>query len=587
MIEVKRIASLLLALMALIPASADNITVDGTQRNYLVYVPSNLGAKRPLLISCHGMNQDAAYQKNMLQIESVADTAKFVTVFPNGIDRSWDLGGERDLRFMRAIIDEMVRKYDIDRNKIYLSGFSMGGMFTYFAMNRMADVFAAFAPISGYPLWGASFTSSRPVPIIHTHGTADDVVNFGGVASVLAGWVKRNGCPTTAKVTKPYRGSHITRHVWGPGLNGVEVVLMEMANKGHWISNDNGVKTGEEIWNFCNRFSLKETRPTVSFTSPKGNLAFTSVGGVCQTPDITLEAKASDPDGKVVGVAYYNDGQLLEELTTPPYTFVLQGIGKGEHVIKAVATDDEGYTAQAEVSVSVSEVLRNTYAFSNFTENSSVPDGWETYDGQDSRVGYVSGFSQGARVFQFTGAEHDFDYGLYTRNVTGGAKEGYARFASDKTNAALLLYPGNYQLYVRVTNWNQPSFSPVTVALETTDGETIFSDTFTPDVNIGNAAANAFSGSTPMAFSVDVEQYGRYMVTFYTADAPWADLVVGRATLRRKGDVSQVGDVASPLPVSVQYYNLAGQLLQSAGHGLFIEKTVRQDGTVVCRKVRK
>ena len=583
----KRSVLLLLAMLALISAKADNITVDGTQRNYLIYVPKNLGAKRPLLISCHGMNQDAAYQKNMLQIESVADTAKFLTVFPNGIDKSWDLGGEKDLRFMRAIIEEMVKKYDIDRNKIYLSGFSMGGMFTYFAMNRMADVFAAFAPISGYPMWGASYTSSRPVPIIHTHGTSDDVVDFNGVKNILAGWVKRNGCPTTAKVTKPYRASHITRHVWGPGQNGVEVVLMEMANKGHWISNDNGVKTGEEIWNFCNRFSLKETSPTVSFISPKSNLSFVSVGGVCQTPDITLEAEASDPDGKVVSVSYYEGDQLLAEVTEPPYTFVLKDLGKGEHVIKAVAMDDEGYPAYAETSISVTEVLKSTFAFSNFSESGSVPDGWETFDGEENRVGYASGFNQGARMFQFTGKEHDFDYGLYTRNVTGGAKEGYVRYASEKTNAVMTLYPGNYQLYVRVTNWNQPSFSPVTVALESIDGETVFSDTFTPDVNIGNTAENSFSGSTPMAYSVDVEQFGRYLVSFYTADAPWADLVVGRATLRRKGDTAQVGSLVSCQPVRVQYYNLAGQPVQNTNHGFFIEKTIMKDGTSVSHVVRK
>ena len=75
-------------------------------------------------------------------------------------------------------------------------------------------------------------------------------------------WIKHNGCPTTAEVTKKYRGaSHITRHVWGPGNDDVEVVLMEMANKGHWISNDNGVKTGDEIWRFCSRYSIDVSAP--------------------------------------------------------------------------------------------------------------------------------------------------------------------------------------------------------------------------------------------------------------------------------------------------------------------------------------
>ena len=119
--------------------SAETITVNGTVRNYIVYVPANLGENRPLLISCHGMNQDAAYQKGMLQIESVADTAKFVTVFPNGIDKGWDIGGDRDINYVKALIDAMVSKYKIDRNRVYLSGFSMGGMFTYHAMNRIPD----------------------------------------------------------------------------------------------------------------------------------------------------------------------------------------------------------------------------------------------------------------------------------------------------------------------------------------------------------------------------------------------------------------------------------------------------------------
>ena len=63
-------------------------------------------------------------------------------------------------------------------------------------------------------------------------------------------------------MTKRYRNAaHITRHVWGPGNDNVEVVLMEMANKGHWISNDNGVKTGDEIWRFCSRYSIEAAGP--------------------------------------------------------------------------------------------------------------------------------------------------------------------------------------------------------------------------------------------------------------------------------------------------------------------------------------
>ena len=59
-----RILFLLLLAAGLLPAVADNITVDGTQRSYIVYAPNNLAANRPLFIFCHGSGQDANYMLN-------------------------------------------------------------------------------------------------------------------------------------------------------------------------------------------------------------------------------------------------------------------------------------------------------------------------------------------------------------------------------------------------------------------------------------------------------------------------------------------------------------------------------------------
>ena len=59
-----RILFLLLLAAGLLPAVADNITVDGTQRSYIVYAPNNLEANRPLFIFCHGSGQDANYMLN-------------------------------------------------------------------------------------------------------------------------------------------------------------------------------------------------------------------------------------------------------------------------------------------------------------------------------------------------------------------------------------------------------------------------------------------------------------------------------------------------------------------------------------------
>ena len=56
------------------------ITSEGQKREYLQYAPSDLGSKRPLIISCHGMNQSAQYQWNALKdAKTLADKEKFLS----------------------------------------------------------------------------------------------------------------------------------------------------------------------------------------------------------------------------------------------------------------------------------------------------------------------------------------------------------------------------------------------------------------------------------------------------------------------------------------------------------------------------
>ena len=581
----KRIFTLFTLLSLLLPAAAIDIVVNNTTRNYLVYAPQNLGDNRPLLISCHGMNQDAAYQKGQLKIESIADTAKFVTVFPNGIDKRWDISGSTDIDFVLALIDKMAEQYHIDRNRVYLSGFSMGGMFTYHAMNNIADRIAAFAPISGYSMGGTTANSSvRPIPIIHTHGTGDDVVQFSGVQGALNAWINHNGCPTTATTVQNYKGyQHATRHTWGPGNDGVEVVLLEFAGKGHWISND-GVLTGEEIWNFCKRYSLHLTKPTVKIPAPTGNPTYITLGGTSAIEPITVEATASDPDGQVSKVAFHDGEQLLGECFQAPYSYTINSLAKGQHQIRAIVTDDEGNTASSQLTISVVEPEGAYPMHQTFTVENSVPEGWLTYDGKERRVGFASGYSLGCRVFRFTGAQHDFNYGLYARNVDGKSREGYARFAAKETTTLLTLYPGEYELSHRLVNWNTPSFSPITIAIETADGQTVKEEVVTPTANVGNAANKSFSGSTSGSFKFNITEKGRYVVTFYTVDANYGDLVVGEAALKFVSSQTGVNTLKNEAHVRTYYYDMSGRRIDKPSTGLYIMQQILPDGSQVTRK---
>ena len=246
------------AMLAAAPAFADNLNVNGTTRQMTVYAPKNIEQGRPLIIQMHGMNQDAAYQKNAAKWESIADTARFVVVFPEGQNKAWDISGDKDINFLKAIINEMGNKYGIDKNRVYVSGFSMGGMMSYHAANKMGDMIAAIAPVSG---GGGVNSPKRAIPIMHTHGTTDDVVNYNSTVNTLKNWVSAQKCSSSSQKIKPYpankSGSAASLEIWSGCTDNVEVRLMTIDGKGHWYSMDEAsVNTSVEIWNFVKNYSL-------------------------------------------------------------------------------------------------------------------------------------------------------------------------------------------------------------------------------------------------------------------------------------------------------------------------------------------
>ncbi|MGN0303406.1 MAG: sialate O-acetylesterase, partial [Prevotella sp.] len=332
------------------------ITSEGQKREYLQYAPSDLGSKRPLIISCHGMNQSAKYQWDMLKdAQTLADKEKFVIVLPEGINSGWDISGDRDINLIKDLIAQMKKDFDIDEKRVYLSGFSMGGMLTYHAMNKIPNVIAAFAPISGYPMWGFTYTGKRAIPVIHHHGTGDDVCVYSNVQRNIDELVKKNKCSSTPTITQNYGGySHITRKEWGGGTDGVKVVLMELANKGHWISND-GLFTLDEIWKFCKNYSLEEKPVQVKITSP--------VTGAKTSKDVTLKVNAESSKGNITAVRFFLDGIRKAEVTAPPYEYQYKDLEKGTHTLLAQAIDDKDNKNFAKVSITV--------------QQQDIPDSWE------------------------------------------------------------------------------------------------------------------------------------------------------------------------------------------------------------------
>ena len=230
------------------------VSVSG--REIHVYAPSNLKENSPLLISCHGMDQDPNYQQSNTHWEAVADTAGFVVVYPRGGSgmNTWDIQGDKDTKWMTEIIAQMEKDYKINTKRVYLSGFSMGGMFTYHSMSKIADKIAAFAPTSGTNVFGAS-KAQRPVPIIHPHGTNDDVLPYNNVEGFIKNYRDQFHCPSQAEEQKNYpnaENSGATMYTWGPCDKGVYIKHLKLPGRGHSPSKADV----SDIWNFVKQWDV-------------------------------------------------------------------------------------------------------------------------------------------------------------------------------------------------------------------------------------------------------------------------------------------------------------------------------------------
>jgi Zn-dependent metalloprotease len=96
------------------------------------------------------------------------------------------------------------------------------------------------------------------------------------------------------------------------------------------------------------QFVSSNTPPTVQLTSPTTGQQFTAPAS------IVLQATASDPDGRVARVEFYNGSTRLGEDTTAPYSFTWSNVPAGAYRLLARAVDDLGAAADsAAVEVTV------------------------------------------------------------------------------------------------------------------------------------------------------------------------------------------------------------------------------------------
>jgi len=247
-----------------------DIRIMGARRTYLVHIPSDYNPQKPLplVVVIHGAFDTAQGMEKFSGFSDLADREGFIAMYPNGMgifgyfqhwnaghccgkaaDDNWD-----DVGFVAAAIEDVRARLKIDSDRIYMVGFSNGGMFTYRFAAERGDLLAAAAPMAASiggkpsdeaPEWRIP-DPIQPLSMIIFHGLADDDIPYEGGTSRHRGgtrtywpveesvkfWVTHNGCNPKAASSYLNNGRlHIQS--WGVCRKDTEVVLYLVENWGH------------------------------------------------------------------------------------------------------------------------------------------------------------------------------------------------------------------------------------------------------------------------------------------------------------------------------------------------------------------
>ena len=164
-------------------------TVDGVVREAQVYVsPEARTNATPVVFAFHGHGgsmQNAArtfsihtrWPEALVIYMQGLDTPGRLTD-PEGKRPGWQPAvgdqGDRDLKFFDAVLKSLRQEYKVDTRRIYATGHSNGGGFTYLLWAERADVFAAVAPSAAAA--PRVLDQLKPKPVLHVVGEKDALV---------------------------------------------------------------------------------------------------------------------------------------------------------------------------------------------------------------------------------------------------------------------------------------------------------------------------------------------------------------------------------------------------------------------------
>jgi polyhydroxybutyrate depolymerase len=158
------------------------------ERRTLLHAPPTYrpGRSIPLVVALHGRPSSAEELRRTSALDATADANAFLLAYPDALDGSWNAleccDGADDVGFLTALVGELVRSWNVDPDRVYVTGFSNGASMTYRLAVEASDIVAAIAPVSGGFYGGPADTDPgyrprRPIPVLSVVGDQDRYLN--------------------------------------------------------------------------------------------------------------------------------------------------------------------------------------------------------------------------------------------------------------------------------------------------------------------------------------------------------------------------------------------------------------------------
>ena len=261
---------------------SETIEYDGLTREYSIYVPASYDGTTsfPLLFNFHGGGGVIASQIAIADMSPIADTANFIVVYPqarqdpsDGNSFNWIPkvpGTFDDVPFISSLIDTIASSYQINQDRIYACGYSLGGEMCFELACKLNSRIAAIAPVARTMQANPdSFCSPvHPTGVLTILGTDDNTSPYNGLTYLgteyyLSAeethnyWASHNNCdinPTMSTVSPS-----VERYTWSTTSGCSYVEELKVIGGGHdWPGSFGNmtIDSNTEIWQFVSKYDI-------------------------------------------------------------------------------------------------------------------------------------------------------------------------------------------------------------------------------------------------------------------------------------------------------------------------------------------